>query len=288
MNHTYLDQNVFVAILKKERPGLLDHIEKEKAKGVRFPYSPAHIEEVAVIPREIEDAALASQRVDENIELLARVSDRWEYLPGLDDVGSTRLLQEDPRECLRRVTDGYDLTLSAEEIEKFQMSFKSAKTFDQVQEEMGTNLRAGPDTPLHEKKRADVGIEVLRINNLTETELFNDPKVREGLERKLWNYGWDLTTIPTGPALMASHKTREMVVNLVLAYLEEIGYRADKFGKYRSRMHDVTHAIYAAAADVFVCGDERYRKRVKAAYHFLGIKTNVLSIEEFMSPLGTS
>jgi hypothetical protein len=279
----YLDQNVFVAILKGEREGVEDRIARLKADGVVFPYSPAHIEEVAIIPREIADAALASQRIDENIQLIEKVSNRWEYLPGLGNVGPSRLLQEDPRDCLKRVTDGYDLTLSAEEIERFQMSFKSAEAFDQVQEQFGTDLRAGPGVPLHEAKRADLGIEVQRISNLTEATLFKDAKVSEGLERKLWNYSWNLTTLPTGPALLALHKTRETVVNLVLAYLEEIGYRADSFDKYRSRMHDVSHAIYAAAADVFVTGDKRYRQRVKAAYNLLGIQTKVMSIDEFLA-----
>src|SRR5262249_47244053 len=86
-----------------------------------------------------------------------------------------------------------------------------------------------------------------------------------------------------GAALLVTHKTREVVVNLVVAYLEEIGYRADSFDKHRSRMHDVSHAIYAAAADVFVTGDQRYRQRVKAAYHLLGIQTKVMSIDEFMA-----
>jgi hypothetical protein len=57
----------------------------------------------------------------------------------------------------------------------------------------------------------------------------------------------------------------------------------DDFEKYRSRMHDVTHAIYAGAADVFVTGDKRYRQRVKAAYNFLRIPTKVLSTEEFLA-----
>ncbi|MCE9561858.1 MAG: hypothetical protein K8U57_07375 [Planctomycetes bacterium] len=279
----YLDQNIFMALLKGEKPGLREHIDAQKANGtVAFPYSPAHIEEVAVIFREMEDPELARARVVENLSLIGDVSGRWELLPGLGNVGPSRYVQETPEVCLGRVMEDYDLTLSAEENERFQMSFKSAAAFDQVQEEFGTPLRAGPGVPLHETKRQRHGIEVQRISNLSETAIFADTQVREGLEAKLWNYGWDLTTMPTGAALSESHKIREVVVNLVLAYLEEIGYRADAFEKYRSRMHDVTHAIYAAETDVFVTGDKRYRQRVKAAYSFLGISTKVLSIDEFM------
>jgi hypothetical protein len=280
----YLDQNVLMAILKNERPGLMDHIKCFKEDAVVFPYSPAHIEEVAIIPRECEDATLAGERVNENLQLIEEISDRWEYLPALGDVGPSRLAQEDPRECMKRVVDGYDLTLSAEEIERFQMSFKSAAAFEQVQQEFGTNLLAGPGVPLHENIRNDIGIEVKRVSNLTEAMLFADSKVQDGLARKLWNYpSWNLDTLPKGDDLLACHKTREVVVNLVLAYLEEIGYRADDFDKYRSRMHDVSHAIYACAASVFVTGDKRYRQRVKATYHFLQIPTRVLSSDEFLA-----
>jgi hypothetical protein len=48
-------------------------------------------------------------------------------------------------------------------------------------------------------------------------------------------------------------------------------------------MHDVTHAIYAAAAPMLVSGDERYRHRVSAAYYFLGIPTQVIGIDEFLT-----
>ena len=89
--------------------------------------------------------------------------------------------------------------------------------------------------------------------------------------------------MPKGNDLMGSHRTREIVVTIIMNFLEEIGFRADKFEKYRSHMHDETHAIYAAAADVLVSGDERYRKRVAAAYHFLGIKTRVIGIEELVA-----
>lgn len=72
-------------------------------------------------------------------------------------------------------------------------------------------------------------------------------------------------------------------MNRVIALLEEIGYRADRFDKYRSRMHDITHATYAAAEDVFVTEDRRFRQRVKATSHFLEITTKVLNVDEFLA-----
>jgi hypothetical protein len=44
----------------------------------------------------------------------------------------------------------------------------------------------------------------------------------------------------------------------------------------------VSHAIYAAAADVFVTGDERYAKRVCAVYHYLRLQTRVVLVGDFI------
>ncbi len=276
----YLDHNVVVALIKKERPGLREHIDARKAAGSVFPYSPAHVEEVAVIFREQKNEDEATRLVAEHLQLIEGISDRWELLP--DMANPTRLVQEVPDVCMGRVLADYDLTLAAEENERWLMSRKSAEAFDAVQEEFGTALRGGPGVGLFEERRAAYGATVQKVSGLSEEAVLRDPQVLEGLRQKLWNYGWNHDTMPKGDDLMRSHKDREIVINLVLCLLEEVGYLADKFEKYRSRMHDVTHAIYAAAADVFVSGDERYRKRVKAAYHFLGLTTRVIGIEEFM------
>lgn len=285
-NRTYLDQNVFVAIVKNERPGLLEHIDKRKAEGVQFPYSPAHIEEVAVILRDHddpEDPEPAHRLIGYNLWLIGHVSGGLEILPPEDVAGPSRYVQEEPQVCFQRVIGNYGLTLSAEEITRHLKSYKSAEIFDQVQQEMGSDLRAGPGTPLFETRRRELGIDPQKIGNLSETKLFDDPAVKEGLRQKLWGYTWNLDTFPQGAALAESFSDRRNVLTAVMNYLDEIGYRSDDFDKYRSGMHDVTHSVYAAAADVFVTGDKRYRQRVKAAYHLLGIPTKVLSIEEFMA-----
>src|SRR4051812_14781608 len=113
----YLDHNVLVALLKKELPGLREHIDARKSTGSVFPYSPAHIEEVALIFREQEASAEADRLVAEHLQIIEEVSDRWELLP--DIVHSTRLLQESPEIGMRRVLSGYHLTLAAEENERW-------------------------------------------------------------------------------------------------------------------------------------------------------------------------
>jgi hypothetical protein len=275
----YLDHNVIVSAMRRRIDSLPGDIEAWKSTNSVFPYSPAHLEEIAVILREQADYERAIQHVAEHLAFIEELSECWELLPA--DDSPTRIEKEAPSVCMTRVLRDYDVTSLAEENERFQMSFKSASAFDQVQEEFGTQLRASPGVPLFDSRRASYGVDVRAINRLSEDVVLNDSAVQKGLSQKLWHHSLTLDTLPKSDDLLASHATRELVVPLVLNYLEEIGYRADPFKKYRGHMHDVSHAIYAAATDVFVTDDDRYRLRVRAAYHFLGIPTRVLNSEEF-------
>lgn len=88
-----------------------------------------------------------------------------------------------------------------------------------------------------------------------------------------------------GTDLLKNHRNTEDIVTVVLNFLEKIGYNQEennKVEKLRSRMHDVTHAIYGAQSDYFVTSDARFRKKLRAAYHFLEIPCVVMSPDEFV------
>jgi hypothetical protein len=277
----YLDQNVFVAILKDEHPQLRARIDEHRAVGTLFPYSPAHMEEVAVVLRDLAGDKLAATRIfDENMNVIAEISDHWEFLPG--EVGQpTRFLQEPPVDCMKRVIDYYDVTLEMEQNERWLMSFKSSSAFEELQNEWGLDIKAN-EVEMFADKRSSLGIAPMEISSFTPSAVIKNSKFREGLRQKLWSYTYDLESVPKGQTLLDCHVTRQNIVNAVLKYLEEIGYRADKFENFRSRMHDVTHAIYGAGADYLVTGDKRFRARVIATYEFLELPTKVVSIEEFL------
>lgn len=116
--------------------------------------------------------------------------------------------------------------------------------------------------------------------------VFENAGVQRALREKLWNYSWNLETMPKGNDLLRSHVDRQNVVNILLKVLEQTGYYADSFDKYRSHPHDVTHAIYAVEAGIFVTGDERYAKRVCAVYHYAGLETRVVLVEDFVRQNG--
>jgi len=78
----------------------------------------------------------------------------------------------------------------------------------------------------------------------------------------------------------------EHVFEILMNYLEEIRFRPEDVKKSRSRMHDVTHAIYATKADIFVTGDDRFYHKVRVAYNFLGVPTKVLFLDDFLKNSG--
>ena len=77
-------------------------------------------------------------------------------------------------------------------------------------------------------------------------------------------------------------KLLECVVEYLHKHLEECGYFRDKeLRKTKSGIHDVSHSIYATYCNYFVTQDSYFRKRTEAIYYFLGIDTEVLSLDDF-------
>jgi len=84
------------------------------------------------------------------------------------------------------------------------------------------------------------------------------------------------------PYIARSHQLLERTVEMAFNFLEEIRYRPEKVAKSRSRIHDVTHAIYAASADYLVSHDDKFLLKAKVVYSYFGIKTKVVSLDDFI------
>lgn len=67
--------------------------------------------------------------------------------------------------------------------------------------------------------------------------------------------------------------------------LDFCGYHTDKQTENSdvARLHDSFHAFSAQICDILVSEDKRMRYKTKAVYSYLGIKTKVLSMSEFLS-----
>lgn len=82
----------------------------------------------------------------------------------------------------------------------------------------------------------------------------------------------------------------EAKIEFVFNFLNWIGYYPDKFqndtnkkGFHAASMRDVSHAGTAWHFDYIISSDFKFRQKTKACYAFIGSKTKILSVEEFLA-----
>jgi hypothetical protein len=243
----YLDMNIVVALRHHEDPSLSSVFISLAKQGYVFPYSPAHIEEIAVVARTTADEKEADIRVNDNLDFLARLSRHIEIIRGSEKSDPTRFRRECPSDCMERVLDHYWLTHVSE------------AAAEAVRKSQGD----GTDVPCP--------LDILHLESM-----------KPLIEDKLRNQGLTLAEIPKGPLLGSDHDKLQRAIDSLFNALSAAGYCREKRKKTRSAIHDVTHAIYGVLADVFVTDDGRFRSKLQAVYHYLQAKTEVLSKEEFI------
>lgn len=66
--------------------------------------------------------------------------------------------------------------------------------------------------------------------------------------------------------------------------IDSANYWGDKKTSHSNivRLYDAAHAYFAQVCDVLVTNDKRMRAKTKAVYTFLGVKTRVLSTDEYL------
>ncbi len=319
----YLDFNVYLSILKREVTDLINyeyilsklHHFHRYRQDIQFPYSPAHMEEVAVNLKKGDDA---KELIENRLKTIEYYSRAYEYLPGLPlrydivhqlsqlpstselaktkqelemllnsyDNGklqehpATRKVFEKPLDCFNRVVEDLDVTGFAHNNDVFHLGRRNKESlennFKSIQKDC-SNIET------FEEYQNKYKLGPKRLSSLEPSKIFEIEAVKEALNVFLEeNHEYSLTT---GNILLSSHNLLERTVTLILNFLEKIGYNQEennKVVKLRSRMHDVTHAIYGAQADYFVTNDVRFRKKLKATYYFLDLPCKVLSPEEFI------
>jgi len=77
-----------------------------------------------------------------------------------------------------------------------------------------------------------------------------------------------------------SRGEEEQAWQAVFWAFEKIGYSPEPLR--RSPMHDLTHAISASVADVFVTNDKKLFRKMEAAIHFWGLKIKLLKTDGFV------
>ncbi|EPS0984746.1 hypothetical protein ACVBOS_004295 [Vibrio vulnificus] len=255
----YLDQNVLSEYLAGESSELVNAILELKKKN-SFLYSPAHMEELAV-PFMAASNREIKQRVLEEIDSISELTGNREVFPGSDR--PMHITIEHPSLCFKRVIDFYHLNShleqqESEQLEWYKSTDPTGKTAQKMSNESSSIL-------LQEEHS-------LALNGRFHLDFLAAMSARQvGLRD--FNY----------PEILKSHTAFERCIEITFCYLESIRYRPEAVKKSRSRMHDVSHAIYGSIADILVTDDDRFSKKVQAVYEYWGIQTEILSTDGFIS-----
>jgi hypothetical protein len=227
-------------------------------------YSPAHVEEIAVSRMR---NSYPAEEISKKLGFLAKITNSTEILPFergdviiLGEIGGVYLCKEDPGECYKRVTANYGNNDYAEALQKSRLSNAIQRNHHGYDSNRQNNIPA-------ESILSDP------IHKLLISEDFFLRMLFEGKRPKA-----ELRAIVESDfkGIRADFPAFECLMEVIFDYLEKIRYHPEAEKKYRSRLHDVTHAIYAAYCAVFVTGDKKLQYKAKAAYSFLGIPTEVI------------
>ncbi|MQT88035.1 hypothetical protein [Pseudomonas helleri] len=266
----YLDYNLFESYRQNDLAGLRVAVDAIKDKHI-LPYSPAHMEDLAssLMWKEHSETEIKSlmARSEERLENIIKISKMVEVFPAPSHQ-PTQVIQEHPGECLLRVLKHFDRNEFLEVRESNLLKGLKASDADGKRASQISNL------PVDFLSSPEYDAAILE-RYAAEWELMQKKK-EAGLENLKW------------PEISKSHEVLEHVFEVLMNYLEEIRFRPEDVKLSRSRMHDVTHSIYATKADYFITGDDRFYHKARAVYDYLGVPTKVLSRKEFLKPGGLS
>lgn len=253
MKKIYLDYNV-VSYLRSGNDELLNQKYERIASDNSFIFSPAHIEDIAVSEKR---DGIDKQIIIDELEFLSKITQQNALRPITRDF--VELCKESPQDCYQRVIEHYGNNDWAEMVDR-------AIIKDAIANPLGNPLEVNNIEP------EDI-LNKLSYKELIGAWLVNNKIIshNECIESLRWNFS-DIEN---------RFSVFEAYVNLAANLLEKIGYFREKETKARSRLHDVSHMIYAAYSDIFVTADKKMLQKTKAIYSMLQVPTKVMSLKEF-------
>lgn len=261
----YLDYNVFAYYFDGETPDLCDYVNSLKST-YDFCYSPAHLEDVGsslMWCGDIDDEEIkkVSQKAIDKVVSISKITNDMEIVPGKGN-NPAEFVTEFPAECLHRVLAGAHLNYELDPKERKMLDDYKAQDLEGKISNVMANL------PVDFLSRPEYEAPFIR-------KLDSSPQLmRKCAEAKVSDYSWE--------SISVSHEVMEHVFEVLFNHLEEIRYKPDHVRKSRSRMHDVSHAIYAAHTDFFVTNDGGLASKIRVAYSYLSVPTQVIDYEDFI------
>ena len=259
MKKLYLDFNV-VNYLKDYPQGKVQEIIK-KFNDYLIVFSPAHIEEIAV--SEMRDNQ-SKEIIDKELDFIYQLAQTNALRPITREECS--LYEETPFDCYERVIKYYNRNDLAEELEQRVMQF--AHNFPISAPKYMNNIK--PEEVLMRYTYKELIIKGLLNNGLLD-KINAEEALRwtfSDIENKFYIY--------------------EAYVSTAAYFLEQLGFFREKVKKSRSRLHDVSHTIYAGYCDTFITNDKKLFMKTKAIYSLLNMKTEVIYLDDLLQTYNKS
>lgn len=265
----YLDHNIYIAALND--PSIQDKIISLKDRGIRYVYSPAHIEEIHTANVKIPNYNKIAEKL---FSLISKVTNNEECFPS-NGQNAIILRKQLPRKCYLRVK-GKDTVSRVYNDSVDRFSVDKSNYQNMINEDKhNTSI----STISYEKiwDHSAISQAVDNFNRYINFMIlrYNHKALKERLNEYLpENY-----TLSKGgfKIFRRSHVQLEFSIEILFRILNQNGYNSDKqLNTAISGTHDVSHAIYATRTNILLTSDKRFAEKCKAVYFFLGVPTEVV------------
>lgn len=271
----YLDLNIYSKIHDNHEINTL--IKNGKGK-IDYYYSPAHIEEIF---KAISNNNMNyKEKMITLLDIINEITDAKELLPNINIGSSIKVQFEKTQSCYARVAtcDTRDFThdtsidkfkedranaIQVQENDKSMKNLSSLSYSDIWENELVKSYIDNSNknmVSIINKQNIQPVIQFLRCHNIDKS-ISENLIVRKGIFTEIYK----------------KHSDLEFIIEILFRVLTYTGYNRDKDEVTAvSGTHDITHSIYGTYCDYIVTADEKFSKRCKAVYHYLGSKTEVI------------
>ncbi|MBH0019662.1 hypothetical protein I6F40_04655 [Pseudoalteromonas sp. SWXJ133] len=274
MKYIYFDNNIVIDLKNNRSQSVIDAVDKLKKDGHRIIFSPAHLEEIA---NTVKHHGQSEESADEKVLFLKELTKSYCFLPyprkTLVSVRNNGIntYKENPKDTYERVFSMHDRNIIAEQHQEEKLL-----RGEQVEASGSINKVEANNSDIQltlEKYRKDLN-KIVRNHHqaMKRDPVFKKFVPKQRMTASMLRFGYIRSYFPIF----------EMVVEKLMEHLESQRYFPDKSEKFIASLHDTSHAIYGAYADVFVTNDGNFARKVKAVYEWLGVETRVMTRKEFL------
>jgi hypothetical protein len=239
---------------------VVSYFEQQKHDGYQSVYSPAHIEEIAFSTMKNN---YPLQKTVEKLKFFSNMNNDYELLPfKRNDVKIIKemgvyLCIEAPKDCYSRVVKNYPINDHAILLNK-----------KVLEESTNLNIFNKNSNEFNNTKHEDVlsGFEenIMCDFRTVLSRRYKKSHTRKG-QIKFSDISHDFQLV-------------ECIIEILFNWIECLRFFPENIkdvSKPRSRMNDVSHAIYASYTSKIISGDKNFVNKLLVVYKFLSIDTNI-------------